>query len=325
MEKKEQFIHLYHLYLNNQCNEEELKEFFALLDKGHLDQEMVTLMSGSWDEIHTLPEAGLIPPFLQAEAKEIQLAPSRRSYFGLKQWIGVAAALLIFTGLYFYRSTITGLLNPGSTYQFANTSGKRMHLQLADGTKVWLSPNSKLGYPNKFEDSERRVSLDGEAFFEVAHDARHPFIIKSGEVNTTVLGTSFNVTAYTLQNTINITLVTGKVTVALDSQRDTITANQRIVINKATSSITKENFPDAATFLNKRIGIYDYNGTTLQEVGRDLENQYNIKIQLDADFSEKAFYGNLDMTDSLDETLNKLCTVMEAKWKKDGGRYVIIK
>jgi transmembrane sensor len=329
VEEKEQFKHLYNLYLNNQCNAEELKEFFALLDKGHSDEEMIALMSSTWDQTQALPEAGLIPSFLQTEAKEIKMAPTRKSYFGLKQWIGVAAMLLIFTGIYFYKSAITGLLRPNPKYQFANASGKRMQLRLADGTKVWLSPNSKLGYPDKFSGAERLVSLDGEAFFEVSHDAKHPFIIKSGEVNTTVLGTSFNVTAFAQQHTINITLVTGKVAVALNDQnntrRDTITANQRIIIDKTTSSITKVDFPDAATFLNKRLGLYEYNGTTLEEVARDLENQYNIKIQLDADFSEKTFYGNLNMTDPLEETLSKLCIVMEAKWKKNGGHYVIIK
>ncbi|SMC82091.1 FecR family protein [Pedobacter nyackensis] len=329
MEEKEQFKHLYNLYLNNQCDAAELKAFFALLDKGHSDEEMMALMSNTWDQTNALPETGLIPPFLQTAAKEIRIAPTRRSSFGLKQWIGVAATLLIFTGIYFYKSAITGLLNPNPKYQFANASGKRMQLQLADGTKVWLSPNSKLGYPDKFSGTERLVSLDGEAFFEVSHDAKHPFIIKSGDVSTTVLGTSFNVTAFTQQHTINITLVTGKVAVTLNDQnntsRDTITANQRIIIDKATSSITKVDFPDAATFLNKRLGLYEYNGTTLEEVARDLENQYNIKIQLDADFSEKTFYGNLNMTDPLEETLSKLCIVMEAKWKKNGGHYVIIK
>ncbi|WEK18775.1 MAG: FecR domain-containing protein [Candidatus Pedobacter colombiensis] len=329
MEEKEQFKHLYNLYLNNQCSAAELKQFFELLNKSNTDLELLTLMSNTWDQTNALPEEGLIPPFLKSEPKQIKLTLPQKSYFSLQKWIGVAALLILLTGTYFYRSAITNIFNSGPQYQLVAAASERKQLQLADGTKVWLSPNSKLSYPDKFEGPERSISLDGEAFFEVTHDARHPFIIKSGAVSTTVLGTSFNVTAYTQQHTIAITLVTGRVAVALNAnnhtQRDTITANQRITVDKTTSKITKINYPDAASFLSKRLGLYEYKGTTLEAVSQDLENQYNIKIQLDQELSSKAFYGNLNMSDPLNETLNKLCTVMETKWKKDGGHYAIIK
>ncbi|MNL27076.1 hypothetical protein D3C87_1486430 [compost metagenome] len=58
---------------------------------------------------------------------------------------------------------------------------------------------------------------------------------------------------------------------------------------------------------------------------KDLRNQYNIQIELDTDLNTRTFYGSLNMTDSLNDTLDKLCTVMETKWEKDGGKYVIIK
>ncbi|TCC88356.1 FecR family protein [Pedobacter hiemivivus] len=329
MEEKEQLKYLYSLYLNNQCNATELKQFFDLLNKSNTDLELLALMSNTWDQTNALPEEGLIPPFLKTEAQQVKLHPTRKPYLGLQKWIGVAALLLLFTGAYFYRSAITQIFNTAPKYQLAAASNQRKQLQLADGTKVWLSPNSKLSYPDKFEGAERLVSLDGEAFFEVSHDTKHPFIIKSGEVSTTVLGTSFNVSAYARQHTIDVTLVTGRVAVALNTenntQRDTITANQRITVDKMTSKITKLNYPDASTFLSKRLGLYEYKGATLEEVGSDLENQYNIKIQLDQELSSKAFYGNLNMTSPLNETLNKLCIVMEAKWKKEGERYTIIK
>jgi transmembrane sensor len=329
VEEKEQLKHLYSLYLNNQCDATELKQFFDLLNKSNTDLELLALMSNTWDQTNALPEEGLILPFLKAEPKQVKLHPIRKPYFGLQKWIGIAALLLLFTGAYFYRSAITEIFNMAPKYQLAAASNQRKQLQLADGTKVWLSPNSKLSYPDKFEGAERLVSLDGEAFFEVSHDTKHPFIIKSGAVSTAVLGTSFNVSAYAQQHTIDVTLVTGRVAVALNAknntQRDTITANQRITVDKMTSKISKMDYPDAATFLSKRLGLYEYKGALLEEVGRDLENQYNINIQFDHELSSKAFYGNLNMTSPLNETLNKLCIVMEAKWKKEGEHYTIIK
>jgi len=329
VEEKEQFKYLYNQYLHNRCSAEELKQFFTLLNKSGQNQEIIDLMSTTWDQTNALPEEGLIPPFLKPEAKQVKLTAHRNKYYGLQKWIGIAALLFVLTGVYFYHSYITALFNTTAKYQLTSATTERKQLQLADGTKVWLSPNSKLSYPAKFEENERRVTLDGEAFFEVTHDAKHPFIIKSGDVSTTVLGTSFNVTAYTKQHTINVTLVTGKVAVALNdnnnTKRDTIVANQRLIIDKTTSSITKVNYPDAAAFLDKRLGLYDYKGAALQEVTKDLENQYSIIIQLDPDLVNRTFYGNLNMTAPLNETLNKLSTVMETKWKKDGGQYVIIK
>lgn len=329
MEEKEQFKYLYSQYLHNRCSAEELKRFFALLDKGHQNQEIVNLMSDTWEQTSAISEEGLIPPFLMPEAKQVKLIPVKNKHLALQKWIGIAALLFVLTGIYFYQSDLTNLFSSASKYQIANTTTKRKQLQLSDGTKVWLSPNSKLSYPARFGEKERRVILDGEAFFEVTHDIKHPFIIKSGDVSTTVLGTSFNVTAYMAQQIINVTLVTGKVAVALNgnnnTKRDTITANQRLIIDKTALSISKVSYPEAAEYLNKRLGLYEYKGTMLREVIKDLENQYNIRIQLGSDLEARTFYGNLNMTDLLAENLNKLTTVMETKWEKDGGRYVIIK
>lgn len=320
MNEKEQFKHLYQLYLSNSCTAEELKHFFDLLEKRRDDQELMALLSDTWDQTALSPEQGLTPPFLPQERKTVQL---------WRRLVSAAAVLLILSGLYLYRSDLSRLVAPAPAHQLLTATAERKLVNLPDGTRVWLSPNSKLGYPENFEGTERNVTLDGEAFFEVTHDARHPFVIKSGQVSTTVLGTSFNVTAYTQQNTINVTLVTGKVAVALQGQnttrRDTIVANQRIIVDKAASSISKVDYPDAAAFLNKRLGLYEYRGAALGEVIRDLENQYGIQIKTDSSLAESTFYGNLKMTDPLTETLNKLSTVMEAQWKKEGTQYIILK
>ena len=327
MEEKVQFEYLYHKYLNNQCTAEELKLFFELLENSNDDEQIMTLMSSTWGQTAITPEEGLTPPFPDHHTTH-QLI-TKRTNFGLYKLAGIAAALLIVIGISFYWSNILQIFNPTPEFKLIAASTERKQFDLADGTKVWLSPNSKLSYPNRFEGTERRVTLDGEAFFDVTHDAKHPFVIKSGQLSTTVLGTTFNVTAYKEQHTINVTLVAGRVAVALDDakngQRDTILANQRIVFDKISSRISKVDYPEAAAFLNKRLGLYEYNGTALQEVSKDLENQYNIKIQLNEQLSEAMFYGNLNMSAPLDQTLNKLITVMDAKWLKEGGHYVILK
>lgn len=89
--------------------------------------------------------------------------------------------------------------------------GKRFHLQLSDGSQVWLNSGSSLRYPTRFTGTTRKVELKGEGFFQVHKDKKHPFIVNSSGVNVKVLGTSFNVRSYGDHNKVQTTLVEGSV------------------------------------------------------------------------------------------------------------------
>jgi len=327
VKEKQQLEDLYNLYLNNKCTSDELEAFFNILEDTSHDHEIKALMSSTWDNTHTLPDTDLIPDFIPFEAKQVKLNATNRTAFRIRTLATVAATLLLIGGVYFFRSDLINIISPVHHQQVFSSTGERKQLLLADGTKVWLSPKSRLNYPDKFKGNTRLVSLDGEAFFEVKHDANHPFIIKTGAVSTTVLGTSFNISAYPKHNTINVTLVTGKVAVALkaSNQSEVILPNQQIIVDKTKEKLIKVNFPGAASFLNRRLGLFEYKGATLQEVITDIELQYDIKVQLETDLAGKAFYGNLNMNDNIDQTLNKLSLVMETNWKRNGGQYVILK
>lgn len=328
MEEKEELNHLYQLYLNDQCSAAQLERFFMLIGKNENDTEILELLSNTWDNTTALPETGLVPDFLP---KINTLKPARSHWmsYSLQQFAAVAAILLLVTCIYLYRTDLMSFVAPVHQLQTVSASAEHKQFQLSDGTRIWLSPNSTLTYPEKFNDKQRIVSLDGEAFFDVAQHASQPFLIKSGKVSTRVLGTSFNISAYPQQPDINITLVTGKVAVALKTSNETtetiMTANQRVTINKIQEKIIKTDFPDAGTFLNKRVGLFDYKGTPFSEVLKDLELQYNIRISSIPEMDKSIFYGRLDMTAPITQTLNKLSTVMEINWKRDGGQYVITK
>lgn len=95
----------------------------------------------------------------------------------------------------------------------ATPRGGQFMVVLSDGTKVWLNSASSIKYPVVFGDNERRVELDGEAYFEVAHNAKKPFRVLSNHQLVEVLGTHFNINAYSDENTINTTLLEGSVKV----------------------------------------------------------------------------------------------------------------
>ncbi|PYF72620.1 FecR family protein [Pedobacter nutrimenti] len=328
MEEKEQLKYLYRLYLTNLCTEEELKKFFSLLNEQKYDKEMMALLSHTWDNLEVRPEGNLSPESLLKEntdPKIITLKPERKRGFTI--WKIAAAILLVVGAGYLYRTEVLNMVSPVHERQLLSAAGERRQLLLPDGTRVWLGPGSRLDYPNRFNGEKRMVKLEGEAFFDVVHDSNQPFIIQTDEVSTTVLGTSFNVRAYKGKENVEVTLVTGKVAVALKNKgktlQNTIENNQQIIVNKADFSLVKRNYPNASSYLNKRIGVFDYNGESLEFVVNDLKAQYGVEINIEPALLTRSFYGELKMTDSLEHTLNKLSTVMETKWSKSEGKYVI--
>jgi ferric-dicitrate binding protein FerR (iron transport regulator) len=111
--------------------------------------------------------------------------------------------------------------------------GTRSNLLLPDGTVVWLNAGSNLTYPPAFNGKTREVELSGEAFFDVAKNPEHPFIVHTASMNIRVLGTSFDVKAYEQDKTTETTLIKGSIEVTLKSRPDTriiLQPNQKLVI-----------------------------------------------------------------------------------------------
>ena len=109
------------------------------------------------------------------------------------------------------------------------TGRKSCALTLGDGTRVWLNGNSQLEYPVRFLGGERVVSLRGEAYFEVAKDAAHPFIVRTESLYTKVLGTSFNIKAYAEEQEVSATLLEGSVEVSLPDETGTPAGRRTLV------------------------------------------------------------------------------------------------
>lgn len=159
---------------------------------------------------------------------------------------------------------------------------------LADGTKIWLNGQSTIEFPTTFsKDSIREVFLNGEAFFEVAHNKEKPFIVHTSSIDIKVLGTSFNVKAYSNEKTIETTLLKGKV--RIEPQPDAggravagveLKPNQRAVFNKGSKMIDIEevNADSTASWKQKRM-VFDRE--SLDNVITQLERWYDIKIHVD--------------------------------------------
>jgi transmembrane sensor len=239
--------------------------------------------------------------------------------------IAAAAIVLFVIGLViFYNKTA---VNQVQQVLVTSKPGQHLQIKLPDGSEVWLSPATQITYPDHFNTAKREVKLTGEAFFEVVHDTKHPFIISSGNLKTVVLGTSFNVRAYPKASSAEVTVISGKVGVVLNTanrkQQHIIVANQRTIYYVETGMLLKEDHADGARFLNQRTGLFHFNGASLQSIGSELQLQYGINISVTTSLSDKAFYGSLNTSAPVEQTLNKLCTVMEIQWTLKDGIYYL--
>lgn len=241
-------------------------------------------------------------------------------------WVKVAASLLILLGLSYlfiqYRQTVHhGTPLAGYTEKI-NENGKRSQLSLEDGTIVWLNAGSSLRFPERFGSDMREVFLEGEAFFEVARDEERPFIIRTGEVETRVLGTSFNINAYPGHLPI-ITVASGHVRLA-DAKDNSIDLRAGEQANyhrgKGFSPIKRVNAKEYTSWTR---GTLNLNDKSLAEAARMLERWYGIDISLENKDLENCIIAGEHTNESLESVLEALRFVFHVNYTRSDKGIII--
>lgn len=206
--------------------------------------------------------------------------------------------------------------------------GKVIKLSLTDGTVVFLNAGSTLSFPKFFNAKTREVTLKGEGFFKVAHDAKKPFIIHTDKINTQVLGTSFNINAYAEHKDIKVTVVSGKVAVYIQNgavKKDSrlITANQQVIYNKTEQRLNDaEKMVNAANFVAWSEGKMIFNNQLLSDVIMDIERHYNIDIEPAVNLRSCRVTVNFDNA-SIEKVLKVLSKLIEGDTKYKNGVYFL--
>lgn len=156
--------------------------------------------------------------------------------------------------------------------------GGAFRLLLSDGTRVWLNAESSLKYPAAFTGKEREIELSGEAYFEVAQDASRPFIVRTSNVETLVLGTTFDINTYPEKKTIDITLAQGLVKVRpINSPQKAalLRPGQQAEVDRAGSQV-KVAWANVVTTLAWKNGLFVFQNTPLDEVLVQIGRWYNV-------------------------------------------------
>lgn len=196
--------------------------------------------------------------------------------------------------------------------------GEVLHLTLPDSTEIWLNGNSRIRFPASFSAAAvRAVTLYGEAFFKVKHKEKQPFVVSSGALKTTVLGTSFNITAYQDAKRQEVTVLTGMVSVSNNSASEDqiirLLPSQKAVFEQVSGKMLKAD-THADDVIAWREGRLVFDRTAMDEVFEVLERKYDVRIEAEPgsfkDCRLTASFGNI----SLSELLNTLKKTLDISY-----------
>lgn len=203
--------------------------------------------------------------------------------------------------------------------------GEKRHLLLPDSSEVWLNAGTVLKYPERFADARRQVYLDGEACFSVRKNAEKPFIVQTSRLSVKVLGTRFNVKAYSADERITTTLSSGKVEVSTPSHSPRILKpNEQLTYDKRMSRIGIARVPtaDAEGWMT---GKLIFTAASLAEIQQTLERRYNVVIRNATAGSASGRYTvRFLKNENIDEVLSVLGDIIgfDYQKKKNGIRLI---
>lgn len=196
--------------------------------------------------------------------------------------------------------------------------GERFTLTLADGTRVWLNSESSLTYPVNFTGKERRVTLSGQAYFKVKEDTLHPFIVNSGELETRVLGTSFDICAYPDLPERRIILVEGRVQATAYQRKIVLHPNQQLAVDTALRNLSVTNI-DAREMTLWKDGILQLKDQTFNEMLNKLSRWYGVTFVNSADIPATDRFNGKFNRENIREAMKtiSLSAHIEVTYKQD--------
>ena len=200
--------------------------------------------------------------------------------------------------------------------------GRQFNLVLADGSKVWLNAASSITFPTAFIGKERKVTITGEAYFEVAHNAAMPFIVEKGNASVLVLGTHFNVNAYDDETAISVTLLEGSVNVRSGNSNSKIKPGQQAQI-KEDGKISLLSDVDVNNVVAWKNGRISFQGANIETVMRQMSRWYDVDIVYNKKLDD-LFYAEIPRTTMLSDVLKALELSRDVHFKIEGRKVIVI-
>ena len=201
--------------------------------------------------------------------------------------------------------------------EVATTKGQRAELRLSDGTRVVLGAASRLEYAPEMRSTTRDVRLTGEAYFEVAPDSAHPFVVRTAGAMTRVLGTEFTVRAYGGTDEVQVAVAGGRVLLApADSSSGVVLSKGQLGSLRAGGKPTVRALASLEPFVGWTEGRLAFDGTPLRDALRQLERWYDVNfVVADSGLADRRLTARFN-AESLTEALDAIALALDARYER---------
>lgn len=256
---------------------------------------------------------------LQEQARmEKELHAKRKTISVILRWTQIAAVLLLLLGIGYGIGSWRGRSGQEVIIQnqLITAKGSKGRFTLPDGSVVWLNSETKLTYPNPFTGKKRLVTLEGEGYFEVAKDAKKPFVVQAGEVDIEVLGTSFNVDSYSSDEFVQTALLNGSVKITGKAIKNPIylKPNELFKYRKSdqVSSVEEAKVGWYADWIKDRL-VFD--NDYLSDILISMEGRYNMDIECPKQFAASTRLSFTIRQESIEEVMKAISLITPIKYE----------
>jgi transmembrane sensor len=318
---------LFNRYVSQKISETEKEELFELIAHAELDETLKELIDELWHSVPADKEHMPISGTVYQNVIGHTSGKIQSKTVGKFQWLRVAASIGVIAiasfVIYLYSSSRAG--QPQAISEYVNTNNHNSFMRLPDGSTVVLNEESTLKFPDSFDGaSTREVYLEGEAFFDIQHDPSKPFIVRSGNVSTTVLGTAFNIKAFASDKEVVVTVTRGKVQVSADKKvLGILSSDQQITVNKKSAKVAQEtgNTQEVLAWMEHDIFFED---ATMEEAIQELEHRFDVKIHLLNDqIKDCRFTATFVKGEDIDQILLVICEFNKASFHRMSSGNII--
>lgn len=309
-------------YLSGEATSEEEQTLLAWLQESPSNQEVFFEIKAVWHSKQQAVfgnEERLVDSLGQLNKRILShINKEKKKRNLLIRWSSVAAVFLLLVVVAVYNLTETKINNQKtllSVYSNEASGDSVQIVTLADGTQVWLAAHTTLSSPEVFSDDVRKVYLEGTAFFDVAKDPQHPFIVHTDIAEITVLGTSFSVNSRVPGDKGETILMSGSVLLKqLQSNKEVrLLPGQQAVYSKVSSKI-EVNEVDANTLTSWRFGIISLTKVSIGEIIQKLEDTYQVKIKMDySGIKDNRYNFSFKRSNNLEKVLEQLTCITHCK------------
>ena len=284
-----------------------------------------------WEEEFSKSDAGINPVLRdklfarikeQTQGKEETQGKENPRTIRMNPWKWAAAIVLPICIAFFTYYLVDSSQTVGAPFIVKADKGDKATIELPDGTNVVLNSASQLSYLNNFGENGRRVQLNGEAYFKVAHDEKCAFIVQVGDLEVKVLGTSFNVSAYEDAKDVTVVLLEGKVGVYAPKMSHIMKPGDKIEYNKATHKITATQV-HPNDYIEWTKGNMYFEKESLENIMKTLSRIYDVEIRFDSNKLPNEYFTGTIPGGGIQNALNILMLTSPFYYEMDGSVIVL--